>query len=90
MGREMGGRFKREGLSIYLLLIHVEVRQKTTKFWKAIILQLKKKKTLGNTNIGYLDFGEHFMSMCVYMSKFKMYTINYCNYINDTSVKSFL
>ena len=25
MGREMGGRFKREGLCVYLLLIHVEV-----------------------------------------------------------------
>ena len=25
MGREMGGRFKREGLYVYLWLIHVEV-----------------------------------------------------------------
>ena len=25
MGREMGGRFKREGISVYLWLIHVEV-----------------------------------------------------------------
>ena len=25
MGREMGGRFKREGIDIYLWLIHVEV-----------------------------------------------------------------
>ena len=38
-GREMGGRFKREGIYVYLWLIHVEVRQKTTKFCKAIILQ---------------------------------------------------
>ena len=38
MGREMGGRFKREGIYVYLWLIHVEVRQKTTKFCKAIIL----------------------------------------------------
>ena len=39
MGREMGGRFKREGMYVYLWLIHVEVQQKTTKFCKAIILQ---------------------------------------------------
>ena len=38
MGREMGGSFKGEGLYIYLWLIHVEVWQKTTKLYKAIIL----------------------------------------------------
>ena len=43
MGREMRGRFKREGIYVYLWLIHVELLQKTTKFCKAIILQLKKK-----------------------------------------------
>ena len=36
---EVGGRFK----SVHLWLIHVEVWQKTTKFCKAIILQLKNK-----------------------------------------------
>ena len=40
----MGRRFKREGTYVYLWLIHIEVWQKTTKFCKAIILQLKKKK----------------------------------------------
>ena len=29
MGREMGGRFKREGTYVHLWLIHVEVQQKT-------------------------------------------------------------
>ena len=43
MGREMGGKFKREGAYVYLWLIHVDVSQKTTKFCKAIILQLKLK-----------------------------------------------
>ena len=43
MGREMGGRFKREGTYVYLWLFHVEVWQKTTKFCKAIIPQKKKK-----------------------------------------------
>ena len=39
MGREMGERFKRDGIYVYLWLIHVEDWQKTTKFCKAIILQ---------------------------------------------------
>ena len=43
MGRQMGESFKREGMYVYLWLIHVEVCQKTTKFWKAIILQLINK-----------------------------------------------
>ena len=38
----MGGRFKREGIYVYVELIHVDVWQKT-KFCKAIILQLKNK-----------------------------------------------
>ena len=45
---EGDGRFKREGVYVYLRLIHVEVEWKITKFCKAIILQqknkLKKKK----------------------------------------------
>ena len=32
MGREMGGRFKREGTYLHLWLIHVDAWQKTTKF----------------------------------------------------------
>ena len=43
MGREMGGRVKREGVYAYLWLIHIEISQKTTKFSKAIILQLINK-----------------------------------------------
>ena len=37
--RDMGGRFKRDGIYVYPWLIHVEVWQKATKFCKAIILQ---------------------------------------------------
>ena len=33
--------FKRKGISVYLHLIHVDVRQKPTQHCKAIILQLK-------------------------------------------------
>ena len=35
----MGGSFKKEGIYVYLWLIHVEVGQKTTKFCIAIIFQ---------------------------------------------------
>ena len=43
MGREIGGRLKTERTYVYLWLIYVEVLQKTTKFYKAIILQKKNK-----------------------------------------------
>ena len=43
MGRQMGGRFKREGTYVCLWLIYIDIWQKTTKFCKAIILQLKNK-----------------------------------------------
>ena len=39
----MGGRYKREGIHVYLWLIHGEVSQTTTKVCKAIILQSKNK-----------------------------------------------
>ena len=42
MWREMGGRFGREGTWVHLWLILVDVWQKTMKFSKTIILQLKK------------------------------------------------
>ena len=43
-GRNVAGsgeRFKREGLYVYLQLIHVDVWQKLTQYYKAMILQLK-------------------------------------------------
>ena len=39
MGRETGGKFKREGIYADLYLIQVEVRHKTIKLGGAIILQ---------------------------------------------------
>ena len=50
MGWEARGRFKREETFIYLWLIHGDVWQKPTQYYKAIMLQLKinklkKKKT---------------------------------------------
>jgi len=41
MGREMGGRFKKEGTYVYVW--HHVIWQKTTKFCKAITLQLNTK-----------------------------------------------
>ena len=43
MGRQMGRRFGSEGTWVYLWLILADIWQKTTKFCKAIILQLKKR-----------------------------------------------
>ena len=43
MGQEIGGKFRREEMYVYLWLIHVEVWKKT-KFCKASILQKKKTK----------------------------------------------
>ena len=39
----LGGRLKREGIYVYVSLIHAVVEQKPTQNCKAIILQLKKK-----------------------------------------------
>ena len=50
MGWEVGRRLEREGKNVYLWLIHVDVWQKPTQDYKAIILQLKinskKEKSL--------------------------------------------
>ena len=42
-GKKMGGGFRREGAYVNLWLIHTNIWQKPTKYYKAIILQLKKK-----------------------------------------------
>ena len=56
MGREMGGRFKKKGIYVYLWLIHVDVWQKATKFCKATILQLKEKEMFVLTKLGLVNF----------------------------------
>ena len=40
----LGGRFKREGAYVYLRLIHVDIWQKPTQGYKAVILQLNRNK----------------------------------------------
>jgi len=44
MGREVRGRFKREGTHVYLWLIHADAWQKPTQCCRTIILQLKINK----------------------------------------------
>ena len=39
---EAGGNFKREGIYVYLWLIHVDIWQKPRQYYKAIIFQLKR------------------------------------------------
>ena len=39
----VGGRLKREGIYVYLWLIHAVVQQKLTQHCKAVILQLRNK-----------------------------------------------
>ena len=38
---KVGWRFKAEGVYVYIWLIHFEVWQKPTQYYKAITLQLK-------------------------------------------------
>ena len=52
MGREVGGRFKRERTYVCLWMIHVDVRQKPSQYGNVIILQLKikcKKKEISRS-----------------------------------------
>ena len=44
MGGGVGGRSEREGIYVYIQLIHFVVQQKLTQHCKATILQLKKTK----------------------------------------------
>ena len=43
MGREIGGKFRKEGRWVYLWVILVDVWQKATKFCESNIIQLKKQ-----------------------------------------------
>ena len=55
MGSEVGERFMKEGMYVYLWLIHVDIWQKPTQYCKAIILQLKinlRKKSVHCDHIG--------------------------------------
>ena len=49
----MERRFKREGIYVYLWLIHIDVRQKPTQLCKAIILRLQLKKKINPKDVMY-------------------------------------
>ena len=53
MGREMGGRFKREGTYVYLWLIHADLWQKSTKNQQN---KTKNKKSTKNTSTKKINF----------------------------------
>ena len=52
----MGGRFKREGTQVYPGLIHVDVWQKPTQRFKALILHLKTNTFKILKNFALLEF----------------------------------
>ena len=54
MGWKMGAGFRREGTCVYLWLIDVYMWQKSTQYYKAIILQLKQRER--NTSDGLPNF----------------------------------
>ena len=53
MGREMGGRFKREGTYVYLWPIHADLWQKSTKNQQN---ETKNKKSTKNTSTKKINF----------------------------------
>ena len=48
---EVGERFKREEIYVCLWLVHGDVWQKPTEYYKAIILQFKKNLKVEKKNI---------------------------------------
>ena len=53
----MGRRLKREETYVYLWLIHVDIQQKATQNYKAIILQLKINKFKKNSMLSKIPEG---------------------------------
>ena len=49
-GGEVGGRFRREGVYVYMELSHLVVQQKLTQHCKSAILQSKKKNYMVTKN----------------------------------------
>ena len=64
-GWEVGGRFKRQGTYVYLLVVHVDVRQEPSQYCKAITFQLKKNKSkhLFKSFSGMQQLGENVLSL---------------------------
>ena len=58
-----GGRFKREGTSVYLWLVHANVWQKPTQCWKAVILQLKIKADAWIRKLWYIYTMEYYSAI---------------------------
>ena len=89
MGWEVGGRFQRERIYVYLLLIHVDVWQKPAQYYKAIILRLKihwKKGKNRKLNIIILTvLFQHWVTLRIVSHRFWWYICFYnhqCFFIN--------
>ena len=54
----MGGRSKREGIYVYIELIHIAVQQKLTQHCKAIYSNLKKGSNKGKVT-SYVQMNFH-------------------------------
>ena len=55
-GGGVGGRSKREGIYVYLQLIHSVVQQKLTQRCKATIPQLKKRKKKRKNDLALVSY----------------------------------
>ena len=77
VGREMGGRSGRQETWVYLWLILVDIWQKTTKFCKAIILQLKNLKKNCMSSTEYIILSHNSipkLQVCLVFKSVKLYT----------------
>ena len=66
---EVRERFKTDETYIYLWLIHVDVWQKPTQYYKAIILQLKMNTLFKNVEITVILVYYYFL-LCKHISSF--------------------
>ena len=64
-GWEVGWRFKREWTYVYLWLIYVDVWQKPTQHYKAIILQLKINNFLKKNNFFMIRVVLHILEISI-------------------------
>ena len=97
MGWEVGGRFKREEIYVYIWLIHIVVWQKSIQYCKKIILQLNKKTRVVGILVIFLQIIQitvHVSSrradiqlQCVLgiMSNFRIF-LKVCNFIKCINI----
>ena len=65
----MGGTFKREGIYVYLWLIHADMWQRPTQYCKAIILKLKINTFLKKGNYAIKGKGNQLGEMSTVLQR---------------------